>query len=80
MRCGSNPPSGGSTTPHGENLDDPKVPLVPAPGDGLVEIPDEEPPLVDVPKTGDASMLWLAMSALSGAGLFLSNKKRKDEE
>jgi len=44
------------------------------------EILDEDVPLGDIPETGDASAIWMAMSALSGAGLFLTRKKREDEE
>ena len=66
--------------------------------DGGTKIPDENPPttdvpatdledpdvpLADVPKTGDVSALWLALSALSGTGLagvtFLGRKKRDEE-
>ena len=49
----------------------------------LEEMPDEDVPLADVPKTGDVSVLWFALSALSGAGLVglnLTGKKREDEE
>ena len=39
--------------------------------------------MADVPKTGDASALWLALSVLSGTGLagvnFLGRKKRDEE-
>ena len=57
----------------------------------LTEIYDEELPLADlsvtvpqttsnVPKTGDASPLWLALSALSGIGLFFTNRRRREEK
>ena len=57
----------------------------------LTEIYDEELPLADlsvtvpqttsnVPKTGDASLLWLALSALSGIGLFFTNRRRREEK
>lgn len=36
--------------------------------DGLLEIPDEEVPLADAPKTGDGSLILAAISALSGIG------------
>ena len=39
---------------------------------------EDDIPLADVPKTGDASALWMVLSAVSGAGLFLLNKKRED--
>jgi len=55
-----------------------------------IDIPEEDPPLIDLedddvplatpPATGDASILWAALSALSGSGLFLTRKKREDEE
>jgi len=37
-------------------------------GDDTVEIPDEEVPLADAPKTGDGSLILAAISALSGIG------------
>ena len=43
-----------------------------------MEIPEEDVPLADVPATGDISALWMALSALSGAGLVLTCKKRED--
>ena len=58
-------------------MPEPEVPLAPAPE--LEEILDEEVPLANVPKTGDASALWMALSALSGAGLFLVRKKREED-
>ena len=62
-------------------LPDAEVPLTEGP---LSEIPEEEVPLAAVPKTGDMSVLWLALSALSGTGLagvsLLGRKKREDEE
>ena len=33
-----------------------------------MEIPDEEVPLADAPKTGDGSLILVAISALSGIG------------
>ena len=45
-----------------------------------VEIPDEEVPLADAPVTGDISALWLALSGLSGSGMLLLNRKRKEEK
>ena len=55
----------------------------------LTDIPDGESPLTDIPdmatpaKTGDLSALFLALSALSGAGLagvsFIDRKKRDEE-
>ena len=46
-------------------------------GDGLIDIFDEDVPLADVPKTGDISTLWMALSTISAGGLILLNKKRK---
>ena len=45
-----------------------------------VEIPDDEVPLADAPKTGDTSLLWLALCGLSGAGMLGLKRKRKIEE
>lgn len=60
------------------------------PDDPIPTIPPEEPPVIipeppvptTPPKTGDASMLWLALAALSGAGLvfLLMTGKKKEEE
>ena len=39
--------------------------------------------MAEVPKTGDMSALWLALSALSGtglAGVSLLGRKKQDEE
>ena len=52
----------------------------PAVTDGEIEIPDEEVPLAAVPKTGDISALWMALSGLSASGFFFLGKKRKDDE
>jgi len=49
----------------------------------LEDIYEEEIPLADVPRTGDMSGLWLALSALSGSGLLVMTqlrKKREEEE
>ena len=49
----------------------------------LTDLPDEEVPKADVPKTGDASLLWLALSGLSGAGLAvltLSDRRKKNKD
>ena len=40
-------------------------------------IEDEDVPLADVPKTGDLSMLWLALSGLCGAAVLLDMKRRR---
>ncbi|MBQ7859391.1 MAG: doubled motif LPXTG anchor domain-containing protein, partial [Faecalibacterium sp.] len=60
------------------------VPLAPAPvvkeaEDDLVEILDEDVPLADVPKTGDISILWAALSLGSAGGLAVLRKKGKEE-
>ena len=50
--------------------------------DGLVTIDDGAVPLADVPKTGDASVVFGAMSAFSGFGLAflqLFGRKKKEE-
>lgn len=49
----------------------------------LTDLPDEEVPKADVPKTGDASLLWLALSGLAGAGLAvltLSDRRKKNKD
>lgn len=49
----------------------------------LTDLPDEEVPKADVPKTGDASLLWLALSGLSGSGLAvltLSDRRKKNKD
>ena len=42
-----------------------------------ITIEDEDVPLADVPKTGDLSMLWLALSGLCGAAVLLDMKRRR---
>lgn len=72
------------------------TPLAPLPGEDvtpeqpapdadapLTDLPDEEVPKADVPKTGDASLLWLALSGLSGSGLAvltLSDRRKKNKD
>lgn len=72
------------------------TPLAPLPGEDVTpeqpipdqdvpttDLPDEEVPKADVPKTGDASLLWLALSGLSGAGLAvltLSDRRKKNKD
>ena len=46
--------------------------------DGSVEIPDEDVPLADVPKTGDLSFLWAAISLLSAGSAIALTKKRRE--
>lgn len=43
-----------------------------------LEIPDEEVPLADVPKTGDISLIWAILSGLSAGGLVLLNRKKEN--
>ncbi|MBQ4577878.1 MAG: DUF1292 domain-containing protein [Clostridia bacterium] len=43
-----------------------------------IEIPDEESPLADVPKTGDAMLIYSAMAAVSGIGLAWVGMKKKN--
>lgn len=61
----------------------PMEPEVPAVEPELEVIPDTNIPLADVPKTGDLSALWLALSALSGtglAGVSIIGRKKKEED
>ena len=48
----------------------------------LIEIPDEEPPLADIPKTGDMFTVIAGMAIVSGAAAILTAKsgKKEDEE
>ncbi len=65
--------------PELEEIADEEVPLEELPE--LEEIPDDDVPLADVPKTGDESMMWIALTMASGMGLvwlILNSKKRED--
>lgn len=42
-------------------------------------IPDEGVPLAGVPKTGDLSILWIALSAVSVAGYLLLSRKKETQ-
>ena len=42
------------------------------------ELFEEEVPMTEIPKTGDPMGLWMTLSGVSAAGLFLLNKKRED--
>ena len=68
---GEEPPADGTPS---EELADPDVPLA--------DLPDEDVPLSAIPRTGDVSGLWLALTALSGCALmglaFLSFRKREE--
>ena len=46
-----------------------------------IDIPDEDVPRVDVPQTGDLSILWMAISGVAAAGLIGlgATRKKKDE-
>lgn len=41
---------------------------------------EEEEVVAEAPKTGDATLLWAAISGLSAGGMILLRKKREDEE
>ena len=59
-------------------IEDTDVPLAVA---GAYSIPDEEIPLAVLPMTGDASVIWLFLSMISGfglAGLTLVDKRKKN--
>ena len=73
-------PLGGDTSDLTDIPDD-GVPLSELP-DELTEIDDGAVPLADVPQTGDISMVWYGVSALSACGLtaVCVSKKREDEE
>ncbi len=65
-----------------EGVEIPEDPHEPAPqdDDGLIEIPDEDVPLADVPKTGDPITLYAALAVLCGGGMVLLRKKEDEEE
>ena len=65
--------------PELEEIPEEDVPLTALPEDDLEDLLDEEVPLAMAPATGDVSAIWMALSALSGAGLFLTRKKRDEE-
>ena len=48
--------------------------------DDEIEIPDEDVPLANAPKTGDISALWILLAGISGGGMLLLGKKREDDE
>lgn len=48
--------------------------------DDEIEIPDEEVPLASAPKTGDISLVWIALSGLSAGGMIVLGKKREEDE
>ena len=73
-------------TPEDPVPTDPAEPTQPAEpatvdGDGLVDLPDEDVPLAEVPHTGDPMLVYAGMTLLSGAGLaYLGLGKKKEEE
>jgi LPXTG-motif cell wall-anchored protein len=74
-------PSGGGGGEDPEEIPDDPIPMEPPEQPPEVIIP--EPPVPTTPpKTGDASMLWMALAALSGAGLvfLMMTGKKKEEE
>ena len=76
------PPIDSPDEPPVIEIPDEDVPLTEIPEEDvpLTEIPDEEVPLSGVPVTGDTMMLWMAISAASGAGLYHFGRRRKDDE
>ena len=50
--------------------------------DELIEIPDEDPPLADVPQTGDMILPFIGMAIASGAAALFAGEsgKKEDEE
>ena len=55
-------------------------PEVETPNEELVDLPDEEVPMADVPKTGDPLLVFLAAAAASGLGLLGLSCKKKEEQ
>lgn len=72
-------------TPGGELPEEPgeEIPEEPTPGGELPEeIPDEDVPQGEAPKTGDVSLLYAALAGVSGLGLAgtcLLGRKKRDE-
>ncbi len=63
----------------GEEIPDENVPE----GEVPEEIPDEDVPQGEAPKTGDLSLLYVALAGVSGLGLAgtcLLGRKKRDEE
>ena len=56
------------------------VPLVSA--EPEVDLPDDPTPLANVPQTGDISLVWYVMAAVSSMGLclLLATNKKKEQE
>ena len=68
--------------PYEEEFFEEKVPLddFDEPDTEIFEIEEGDVILADIPKTGSSSLILLGVSMLSGAGLFLAKKIKKDEE
>ena len=62
----------------GEDPDGPKV-FNMNKTDGVVEIPEEQVPLAAAPKTGDISIIWIAMALAAAITLCASNFGKKRE-
>ena len=62
------------------------MPLAPTPDDDdddeIIEIPDEDVPMADVPKTGDMILPFVGTAIASGAAAIFVGKtgKKKDDE
>ncbi|MBQ2753301.1 MAG: LPXTG cell wall anchor domain-containing protein, partial [Firmicutes bacterium] len=65
-------------------LPDGDVPLASAPdpseAEELIELPEEDVPLSSIPFTGTVTVPFMGFSLLSAIGLFLTGRRRKDEE
>ena len=76
-------PDPGKPTPPGVVVPEEPVPTTPGvtPEEPGTSIPEENPPKAEAPETGDMSLLWLAMTALSGSGLaVVSLRKKRDDD
>ena len=59
----------------------PTDPTDPTEDDEIIEIPDDDVPLVDVPSTGDQTMVFVAIAVVSGiAAIFLGKTGKKENE
>ena len=79
------PPYTPPETPPTVNIEEEEPPLAMLPDEEvpLAILPEEEVPLALLPATGDASALWMILSALSGTGLVgvsILGRKKRDEE
>lgn len=71
-----------TATKDGENLiilNYTKVVVEEPPAPPVVDIPDEDPPMAEVPKTGDSFAVYAVLTALSGMGLTVLGLKKKEE-